>query len=75
MVFVFIAIGVIFGAGAAAFTLMSGGSVLLALLAYSVAGSLATMAVIAVLYFIDDDESEPDGVWRELQDPVNPASA
>ncbi len=52
MAFVFIAFGIFFGAAAAIFTFISSGSILLALASYSAVGTMATMAMIAAVYFI-----------------------
>ncbi|MGR3344613.1 MAG: hypothetical protein ACU0DI_15585 [Paracoccaceae bacterium] len=74
MVFVFIAFGIFFGAAAAVFIFMSSGSVLLALASYSAVGTMATMALIAAVYFIGDADA-PDTDWQESREPRKPASA
>lgn len=51
MVILFVAFGLIFGGIAAAFTLASGGSILLAIAAYSGAGAVGALAVTFCLLF------------------------
>lgn len=74
MAIVFIAFGIFFGAAAAVFTFISSGSVLLALASYSAVGTVATMAIIAVLYFIGDTDVS-DAEWQNGGKPADPASA
>ena len=74
MVIVFIAFGIFFGAAAAVLTFMSSGSVLLALASYSAVGTIATMALIAAVYFIGDADA-PEADWQDGREPRNPASA
>lgn len=51
MVIVFIAFGMMFGALAAGFALVSGGSILLAIAAYSGAGTVGALAATFFLLF------------------------
>ena len=74
MAFVFIAFGIFFGAAAAIFTFISSESILLALASYSAVGTMATMAMIAAVYFIGDADAS-DADWQESPEPRNPASA
>lgn len=74
MVIVFIAFGIFFGAAAAVFTFMASGSVLLALASYSAVGTIATMALIAAVYFIDENDA-PDADWQKSRETRKPASA
>ncbi len=73
MVIVFIAFGIFFGAAAAVLTFMASGSVLLALASYSAVGTMAALAVIAVVYFIGDADA-PDAEWRGSREPRKAAS-
>ncbi len=74
MVFAFLAFGVLTGAGAAVYTLMSGGSVLLALLAYSGAGVLGTLAIILVTMVLTSLHQRDDA-WVEDDQQKSPLSA
>jgi hypothetical protein len=74
MAIVFIAFGIFFGAAAAVFTFISSGSVLLALASYSVVGTIATMAMIAAVYFIGDAGLSADG-WQNHREQGKPTSA
>lgn len=64
MVIVFIAFGVLFGAVAGGLTLMSGGSILLAILAYSAAGAIGALAVTSLLTFFGNSSNETAN-WQE----------
>ncbi len=64
MVILYILSGVIFGSAAAAFTIWSGGSILLAVLAYTVGGTLAAMTSVIAIYMIQETAASarwPDG--------------
>ena len=74
MAIVFIAFGIFFGAAAAVFTFISSGSVLLALASYSAVGTVATMAMIAVIYFLGGVDVS-DTEWQNGRKPADPASA
>jgi len=74
MVFAFLALGAIFGAVAAAFTIMSGGSVLLALAAYSGAGTLAAIICIAISIAVTSLRQR-QGDWAEDVNTSRPVSA
>lgn len=66
MVIVFIAFGVLFGAVAAGFTLMSGGSILLAIAAYSGAGAVGALAITFLLLFFGN-ASNRSANWQDKQ--------
>ncbi len=53
MVIVFVVFGIMFGAVAAGFTLVSGGSILLAIAAYSGAGIIGALAATFFLLFFN----------------------
>lgn len=64
MVIVFVAFGIMFGAVAAGFTLVSGGSILLAIAAYSGAGTVGALAAIfCILSF--NKAADHASQWQE----------
>jgi len=64
MVIVFVVFGILFGAAAAFFTLVSGGSILLAVAAYSGAGALGSLGAIFLLMYFGNSENRT----KEWQD-------
>lgn len=64
MVILFIAFGALFGAIAGGLTLMSGGSILLALAAYSGVGAIGAVAVTFLVVFFGNSSSET-GNWQD----------
>lgn len=73
MVIAFIAFGVLFGASAAVFTLVSGGSILLALAAYSGAGAIGAVAGIFML-LVFGPKGENGRGWQDERE-IGPISA
>ena len=63
MVMVFVAFGILFGGFAAVFTLMSGGSILLAVLAYSGAGTVGALGAILFILFFGNTASRAEN-WH-----------
>jgi hypothetical protein len=64
MVILFLLVGTVFGASAAAFTIWSGGSILLAIASYSLVGTIGALGSVLALYRIHENGvSEPD--WHE----------
>lgn len=74
MVILFLISGIAFGASAAAVTLWSGGSVLLAIASYSLFGTLGAMAVIYGVYLLSQARSLPDD-WADPSNKNDPVSA
>jgi hypothetical protein len=74
MIILFILVGSLVGAGAAAFAFFSGGSFLFALLCYSVFGSLSgSLAVIAL--FMRHEAKDKSDNWVDTQKASQPVSA
>lgn len=67
MVIIFVALGVFLGASAAVFTLVSGGSILLAIAAYSGVGAIGALAAIFALVFFRASKLEQVD-WRDKQE-------
>jgi Na+/proline symporter len=63
MVIVFVAFGILFGGIAAGFTLVSGGSILLAVLAYSGAGTVGALGAILFLLFFGNTATRAE-TWH-----------
>ena len=71
MLIAYLTFGIAFGAGAAAFTLLNGGGIWLALLAYSAGGAVAILAPLMVHMFI----AERRPARPNWDDPDRPVSA
>ncbi len=74
MVILFVVVGVLFGAAAAGFALWLGGSILLAVLCYSVFGTLGALGVVFAIYNFSETHKE-DHQWQETRKPNGPISA
>ena len=74
MILAFIAFGVLFGASAAAFTLVSGGSILLAIVAYSIAGALGAVLGVGAILWLHGSKSSNDE-WNGEKPSSRPATA
>ena len=66
MLFACLAVGMLFGIGAAALTILNGGGLLLALLAYSSGGALAILAIVALFWIPKRKDAA-----EELSDPLS----
>ena len=75
MVILFLFSGLIFGASAATLAVWSGGSVLLAVLAYMIVGTLGAMAAVLAAFLIGEigraEPDWPDGPMKPRRDPVS----
>ena len=60
MLFACLTIGFLIGSGAAAMTLVNGGGILLALLAYGAGGAFAILAIVAVFILTQDNGPQPE---------------
>jgi len=68
MAIIFIAFGILFGAGAAVATLWTGGSILLAIAAYSAVGTLGALAMVIVAAAVQARQEARE--WTETK-PVS----
>jgi len=67
MVILFLIVGTVFGASAAAFTIWSGGSILLAVASYSLVGTIAALGSVLALYSIREYRTS-DADWHDPQE-------
>ncbi len=74
MVILFIVVGALFGAAAAGLVLWLGGSILLAVLCYSVFGTLGALGVVLAIYYASESREEND-LWQETPKSNGPISA
>jgi len=74
MVILFIVVGALFGAAAAGLVLWLGGSILLAVLCYSVFGTLGALGVVFAIYYASESMDENEQ-WQEAPKSNDPISA
>ncbi|MEE9427874.1 MAG: hypothetical protein V3V25_06960 [Paracoccaceae bacterium] len=74
MVIIFLASGTVFGAAAASLALMSGGSVLMALLSYSFIGT-TTALLLAYGMFLLSEANNNSNTWGDGQENDEAVSA
>jgi hypothetical protein len=73
MVIFFVLSGIVFGSAAAGFTFMSSGSVLLAIGAYTLAGTIGAVASVMTAYLIQENSTGAD--WPAKDTGNEPVSA
>lgn len=74
MVILFLTVGFIFGSAAGATVIWAGGSVILAILAYSIVGSMGALGVSYTLFALRNDEPH-HATWDTVPDADPIASA